>query len=648
MMLLRVPHRGLSADDAEADRLHAKRAERRFEDRRMDRVEALEAARRHGPNARLKRSLMTLDSKQSDRIPPPPPDYAPGAWEANYRHRQVEMSRARTETAARDGPPTLKLDPHSNRRYYATNVSRTQSEMLPQWVAGCRGLKRDRKHALATLDRHKTHIALGFRALKILKAWKKTTVLLRVMRKLDPRVGAFGQWAQMAQNTADPRWRAFSDGLLQMSTVWLFKEARRRILLLKRVLLRMANGKLGAAWSKWVGENVVHKAALKWKKLGKALYLQTGLGFFSELVRRWKLLRRVLLRVLAGKIAAGWSRWIEVDRFMRRANDRKKWKQLAKDLFLKTGVGMFKELVRRWKLLRKVLLRVIAGKLGSGWSKWLEVYKLQRLVEDRATWKRLGIGIYKMTGLGMFSEVLRRWKLVRRVLLRCVNSKMGAGWSKWREVYVGEKNRAVWRRMGQDLYKKSTYGLFSEMLRVWKLLRRTLLRAANVKLAAGWGKWREVVCFRNGRLRKRQCDCVHKISRGLHCRCSKDKHLALRLRALRVNVDNALDGDAWAYLPAKKWNIPDPRLTVQPEVSVESLVFEKEKLRADLAEKKRRTWKPTRSENPPVEADYAEHHLGVEEKKRPMEQRFSTSTRHLAKSSYMPVPRSMSRSVSWW
>ena len=79
---------------------------------------------------------MTLDSKRNDRIPPPPPDYAPGAWEERYRHRQVEMSRARTETVARDGPPTLKLDPHSNRRYYATNVSRSQSEMLPQWVAG--------------------------------------------------------------------------------------------------------------------------------------------------------------------------------------------------------------------------------------------------------------------------------------------------------------------------------------------------------------------------------------------------------------------------------------------------------------------------------------------------------------------------------
>ena len=64
----------------------------------------------------------------------------------------------------------------------------------------------------------------------------------------------------------------------------------------------------------------------------------------------------------------------------------------------------------RWKLLRKVLLRVIAGKLGAGWSKWVEVYKIQRLIEDRATWKRLGVGIYRKTGLGEYAgSVLLRF-----------------------------------------------------------------------------------------------------------------------------------------------------------------------------------------------------------------------------------------------
>ena len=52
-----------------------------------------------------------------------------------------------------------------------------------------------------------------------------------------------------------------------------------------------------------------------------------------------------------------------------------------------------------------MLLRIVSGKLGAGWSKWLEVYKIQRLIEDRAKWKELGVGIYKKTGLGMFSEV---------------------------------------------------------------------------------------------------------------------------------------------------------------------------------------------------------------------------------------------------
>ena len=92
---------------------------------------------------------MTLDSKRSDRVPPPPPNYAPGAWEARFRHRQVEMSRVRTETVTRDGPPTLQIDPRSNRRHYATNVHRCQSDILPQWVAG------ESRSSSSTFHRHK-------------------------------------------------------------------------------------------------------------------------------------------------------------------------------------------------------------------------------------------------------------------------------------------------------------------------------------------------------------------------------------------------------------------------------------------------------------------------------------------------------------
>ena len=71
---------------------------------------------------------------------------------------------------------------------------------------------------------------------------------------------------------------------------------------------------------------------------------------------------------------------------------------------------------------------------------------------------------------------------------------------------------------------------------------------------------------------------------SLASRCSKDKHLALRLRALRVNMDRALDGDASAYLPEKTWNLPDPRLGIHTT----------------------KPWKVTRSEHPPEEAEYAD------------------------------------------
>eukprot|EP00622_Pseudochattonella_farcimen_P002824 FR737857.1.p1 GENE.FR737857.1~~FR737857.1.p1 ORF type:complete len:276 (+),score=10.06 FR737857.1:2-829(+) len=247
---------------------------------------------------------------------------------------------------------------------------------------------------------------------------------------------------------------------------------------------------------------------------------------------------------MSGKMAAGWSKWKEVDRMTKLALDRNKWRALGKGLYLRTGLGMMSELLRRWKSVNRVLRRALGGKLGAGWFKWLAMDKMAQLLEDRKIWRRLGLQAYKKTGLGLFAEVLRRWKLLRRVLLRAVSGKLGVGWTKWKLVFALEKTRQLWRRFGMSLYKQSTYGLFSEMVRVWKLLRRTLKRAANDKLAGGWSKWREVIRFRHGKFRKRTCDCVHKLTKGLQCRCSRDKHLALRMRALRVNIDQSLDGQA--------------------------------------------------------------------------------------------------------
>ena len=85
----------------------------------------------------------------------------------------------------------------------------------------------------------------------------------------------------------------------------------------------------------------------RWRRLSSSLFKQTTLGSFSELMRRWRLLRGVVLRTMNLKLAVGWSRWLEIDRGQQRATDRRKWKQLGKSLFLKTGLGMLVELVRR-------------------------------------------------------------------------------------------------------------------------------------------------------------------------------------------------------------------------------------------------------------------------------------------------------------
>ena len=108
----------------------------------------------------------------------------------------------------------------------------------------------------------------------------------------------------------------------------------------------------------------------------------------------------------------------------------------------------------------------------------------------------MGDDLFKSTGLGTFKELLRRWKLLRRTLLRCVNSKLVSGWNKWSEVVLNlrwAENRQLWIKHAEFVFSKTGVGLMREMVRRWKLLRRTLLRAANSKLAAGWTTWKDDV-----------------------------------------------------------------------------------------------------------------------------------------------------------
>lgn len=67
-------------------------------------------------------------------------------------------------------------------------------------------------------------------------------------------------------------------------------------------------------------------------------------------------------------------------------------------------------------------------------------------------------------------------------------------------------------------------------MRRWKLLRRVVLRIASAKTAAGWTKWVEVAFYVPGRLRAARCQCsfIGTLKGPTHCRCSMAKHLALR------------------------------------------------------------------------------------------------------------------------
>jgi len=260
----------------------------------------------------------------------------------------------------------------------------------------------------------------------------------------------------------------------------------------------------------------------------------------KEVVRRWKLLRKVLLRAQNSKMVAGWNKWLEVYRIMRARSQRHIWVRIGDELFKRTGLGVFKEVLRRWKLLRRTLLRCANSKLASGWNKWREVVLNIGWVRNRRVWILFAEFVFKKTGVGLMREMVRRWKLLRRTLMRAANSKLAAGWTTWKNDML-EARRAKWIKLADKLKKTVGVDLMKEVLRRWKLLRKTLLRMASIYQAAGFDRWIEVLAYLPLARRKRTCRCKFKMGHGFRCKCSLKRHLHLRLDFARSTMDMALE-----------------------------------------------------------------------------------------------------------
>lgn len=121
------------------------------------------------------------------------------------------------------------------------------------------------------------------------------------------------------------------------------------------------------------------------------------------------------------------------------------------------------------------------------------------------------------------------------------------------------------------IYERTGLGLFSQLVHRWKLLRKIILRARNLRVAQGWSKWIEVsTCIRvqpvvadcrpysrpyspnhpqwalfvRGRLRPARCVCSYLGLGGRRRpRCTPELHFQLRLEWLRADLDSAMAAD---------------------------------------------------------------------------------------------------------
>ena len=180
-------------------------------------------------------------------------------------------------------------------------------------------------------------------------------------------------------------------------------ERRRRRALLRRALLRALNAQHARAWHKWTGvvvEQRRREARSDWCRLGVALFKRTSVGRMGELVRRWRLLRRVVLRIVSAKTAAGWSKWTTVLSCARTEEARRAWRAFGAQLYQKSSVARASEMVRRWRLLRRTVLRALHLRHARAWRQWSTVVEEQRQREAVARWRRVGELVYKTTSIG--------------------------------------------------------------------------------------------------------------------------------------------------------------------------------------------------------------------------------------------------------
>jgi len=172
--------------------------------------------------------------------------------------------------------------------------------------------------------------------------------------------------------------------------------------------------------------------------------------------------------------------------------------------------------------LRKMLYRMSQRTFFLVWLKWRDVVNNQRKKELllRMMHKQLALGFQQWIFVNRGGK---QTTLMRTVLLRFLRKKQAMAWIKWRDF---TRHISVLTKFVDFIVKRSRTGQLLLAFKRW---------AGNPP-----GDVMSELVTPTPRYVLGHCDCVYRLGNGLHCRCSKDKHLLNRLLKLRTEVNAAL------------------------------------------------------------------------------------------------------------
>ena len=263
----------------------------------------------------------------------------------------------------------------------------SQRRILPDWVAHCRQLERDRRRMTRDEERYKWQLAVGFRCAKLIWEWHRVAFLTRFLRQVFERCdatkhwAAFKKWKENVGNTGImDKWKAFGLALFRNSTVGLILEMLRRMKLLTKVLKRLCNIKLAAGFGKWKFECFYMYNVILWKTLSLAAWKK--LHPLYILMRKLRYMNRTIKRMMNVWLAAGWAKW--------RVNYLAELDALKKSFLLKmlnrmmlVGWRVWHEWYiqeRRRRILTGMFNRMLKRGLAMAWQKWEHVYKEEKIL----------------------------------------------------------------------------------------------------------------------------------------------------------------------------------------------------------------------------------------------------------------------------